>query len=388
MKIDTLTGGRFVVHERPEATLGTRLMWEQSYWLERMNIAQPCAFRKDQARQLMLPRLAALCGLGFSAFSHGMPVSGGVRDVCLASSLLLAWMIQRWYWRHRQGISVHELETSIRSFFSLAAVGLQAIRSPFNLEVFHRGRRFLLHIDVQSFTVEQWDAMLGADMALQRSWNSFLMNPCQLHALRLGTGTDVSTAFLWCCHEMAPGYWKLNSMASPLIGPHNFLLRVLAVGFETYVLVVHQDGPPLALKPDPLFGRKRRLRIDPEEIVQAIKRHRVTGGSSNTSMWAHTGIKDLDRRVGIAECTLGFEKSKRMMKGSQCVSVQWDPGTYKGRHWNIGLMAKIDMDDFDDKYACDLVPKVFIHMIPGICHRFGSLTFFFLKKNNNNQKPL
>ena len=94
VNLETFTGGAFVVHSRPTHPIGHRLMWEQTYWLQRLGIAVPHQFRKDQNKLQALSRLAHSCELEPASYSHGTTVVDGVRDVCLNTPMLLAWFLQ------------------------------------------------------------------------------------------------------------------------------------------------------------------------------------------------------------------------------------------------------------------------------------------------------
>ena len=353
--IPTLTGHAVVVHMRRDVQIGWALHWEQAYWLHLLEVKKPCDFRKDQKSNQILERLAAWCDQPES-YTSGTSVRRGVRDICLRSVLMLPWLLQRWYWRMRGGKSTAQLASVIRSWLVHAQMGLRVLDECGELSCSMGGHNFNLRVDGEHATIEQWDAMLAARPPLQASWLRFIVAHSDFGAFRPTQAVDVSTAWLWLCDTLRTPLFKLEGCEQTLRELHNWLVQVIAIGLESFVCTIHL---PTArrVQPAPLYGKKRKLRMDPDFVLHCIKRARQTGGSSSAVTSGLVGYGGLDQRVTSAMITLHRHKCQGVMAGARAVTAQWDPGCYGNKHWSIGLLARTE-DGPGNNVACDLVPKV------------------------------
>ena len=151
--------------------------------------------------------------------------------------------------------------------------------------------------------------------------------------------------------------WKLSLI--------NFLLRVLAIGMEHWLVFIYLPAMPLDAVPKILRGRRKRLKWSSFLLRRLLERMRTCGGSSCLISKTLSGSGTIDSRITLSHIELSLAARKRMFHGCRELSVFFDPSTYGGRSWNLGMLAKTGVDGAPD-CACDLVPKVLLVAICGL----------------------
>ena len=107
----------------------------------------------------------------------------------------------------------------------------------------------------------------------------------------------------------------------------------------------------------PLRTKSQRTKLEYSHVLRAIQSARDIGGSSNTVMRAKTGRGDLDARITQVTCLTHRERMKVAFRDQRLLSVQWDPGTYSGTSYNIGLVSTT-CASIGGEICGDLAPKV------------------------------
>ena len=118
------------------------------------------------------------------------------------------------------------------------------------------------------------------------------------------------------------------------------MLRMLGIGMELYLFNVYIPQ----MTPAPVENvrcAKRRRRSTYIEVLASLRKAREIGGSSNVVTRAAVGRKDLDCLVSTSTCLIHRERMKAAFAGATTLTAQWDPGSYSGKSWHMGLLATL-----------------------------------------------
>ena len=228
------------------------------------------------------------------------------------------------------------------------------------LSFFHPAREHRWLVDRIAGTVSNFWEMLADSGDAQRTFMEFCANPLY-HGLRPATCLEaeaITNVVLYLLHGAEAGFWYLRADAIPSerLKALRFLFHLLGLGLELYLVRVYEPSMPPDVTAVPVRTGKRK-RLDFPCVLSCLKKAREVGGSSNTVMRVESGRKDLDQVVLRVTCLLHRRRMLERFRGARTLSLAWDPGTYGGSAWNVGLVAST-CADVDGGYAGDLLPKV------------------------------
>ena len=327
---------------------GSQYFWEQAYWFDILGISNHSAYRKDQRRDGRLQKLAAFIG-GGQEFHYGE--HGGIRDVTLTSYLLLPWLLWRWHLRRSlDGPMASHGGTQIAAFLSYAAQGLGYLTR--QLDSFTE----MINGEQVTFTVGDNGASLDGFLELKQKsgglmsqWLRWCAGGHELHELCKGPFEAIPNIFLFLFYAMgAP--WRYTIWDVCLLRLWRWLLRCIAVGFERYVEIRGSVTDLGTVRQ--LVGRTRHLRRDPYTLAAWAKKAEALGGSTSQTWCALSGSKKYDWALSTAIAVESRRLNKEMMAPHKHFSVTWDPGSYSGVSYNLGMIAAVP-----GNCAVDLTPK-------------------------------
>ena len=130
------------------------------------------------------------------------------------------------------------------------------------------------------------------------------------------------------------------------------LSRLLAYGVERFIYYVYM--PRMngweALAPLRAQVRSRRMATSTRERI--MRTAYMLGGSSRTAVAALSNRLGEDWELTHKLVHLNRRLSLEAMRGSRRISVAWDPATYSGKSFNVGVMYSLDKG-----VATNLLPK-------------------------------
>ena len=157
--------------------------------------------------------------------------------------------------------------------------------------------------------------------------------------------------YMWCCEdfgfltEATHMCWQCDFLRA--------LSRLVAYGVELWFASVYcptMNWRMAAVRP--LAAQKRRRRLDPATVERWMLKSSGVGGSLSASMSALSDRKGLDSEANHKLVLLYCDRRRDIFRDSTHLALSWDPGTYSGRSWNIGVAYAPDLD-----VACNLTPK-------------------------------
>ena len=131
------------------------------------------------------------------------------------------------------------------------------------------------------------------------------------------------------------------------------------MALEPYLFHIHPHTSESALVPaiGGFRTAKKRARLEPLEVSSLIRKQRKIGESSNVVARTVTSRRDIESGIVVATCRLHRSALQHAFKGVRSVALAWDPGSYSGYSWQIGVLANSGCSD-EDVIATDLTPKV------------------------------
>jgi len=120
----------------------------------------------------------------------------------------------------------------------------------------------------------------------------------------------------------------------------------LALGVELWLMLIYVPTMTGSEKVNELFTKSglRRVRMDDWTKAGAIWKARQAHGSSSTFLEADVDDRHLDAAISQASCNIFLGKTTAEFSKVRRLSLAWDPGTYSGHQYNIGLAHTIDFN--------------------------------------------
>ena len=139
-------------------------------------------------------------------------------------------------------------------------------------------------------------------------------------------------------------YRKLSNTATDIL--HSLRIHALSrlsVCIDVWLLVVYAPQMTGLEVIQPLLSKGGgRQRMDDWTKCGALYRARQAHGSSSTFLEGALRDKNLDAAITRASCNIYLSKLGEQQAHQRRWSIAWDPGTYSGHQYNIGLAYSPD----------------------------------------------
>jgi len=285
---------------------------------------------------------------------------------------MLPWLLYKWRW----GDSTRTLiAPAIRKWLELACHGLQFLPEGsacwIDVSLFTSRQVDRLTVDKHMAVVPNWFTVVGVSPEITQSFLNFCSNPeyAGLRPESNAQAESIVNILLYLLHTADPGFWYLTRKPGDRLQAVVFLFRILGVGMELYMYHVYIPSNP-SEPAQTLRTEKGRRHLAYDEVLRSLEVARDVGGSSNTVMRARTGRRDLDQTISRITCVLHRERMKEAFAGKRTLTLQWDPGTYSNKSWNVGLAATTCCN-IGAETSGDLAPKVAGEGLNLYWERFG-----------------
>ena len=328
------------------------MMWEQQYWLDFLAVPDRASYRKTQVRRGYLEKTVSAWGLMDIDFVHGRAEGDSLRQTCLSSACLLAWLFDC----HRQHEKAHSDKLSkfghlVSEIIDISTHGTQhldgapsmiacGVEMPVNADM-----RVPLHGVLRSY------------VDLPREWEDVRTsaNTCGLRPWPASGCPSLGDLLIFL--EARVFYSGHLPIGHPMVMWRNVALQITTTLFE---LAVHhhlaQDPRQRSLEPTTLYGPTgmRRARRGYVTKSRWLHRMRVQYGSDNAIMKAladgHCGYTSTVRHIANR---LYSEDTVVTFKDCNTVAFNWDEASYSG--WSVNVSMATDVTLQRARY---LFPKV------------------------------
>ena len=120
---------------------------------------------------------------------------------------------------------------------------------------------------------------------------------------------------------------------------------VMCLAIELWVMVIYVPSLTGHERVATLLGPsgRQRTRMDDYTKAGALWRCRQAAGSTNTFLQAATGDGKLDGAICRATCNIFLRKVSSAFGGVRRLSWAWDPGSYSGHQYNVGMAHSLDI---------------------------------------------
>ena len=326
--------------------IGESVWWEQQHFLFKLEVKDRCAYRKQQAKRGCLERLCEQVGLPSSAAAREKKMGD---TPCLQTPLLLAWLLP--FLLHTKYSDVGEdrathakqllenfgrmAQHEIASSFVRQPLAVKNARGNIVAELPFRGSsavsldRHLINLYPE--VLDKWEQ---AKESSARQWAFPALENAQLIDL-LVFGAISSTRLRSC-----------KALEAVLVSIKLQALERLSAAIEIYLLLFYVPTLTGAEQIQQLHTKSgKRVKLDDWTKAGALWRCRQAFGSSTTFLVGALQDKHMDAAFSRATCNVYFNKvEKRFANGCKRLSLNFDPGTYSGHSYNVGLAWCIDLD--------------------------------------------
>jgi len=219
-------------------------------------------------------------------------------------------------------------------------------------------REVRLSVDKMTAKVDNWTAIVGTSAQATQEFLNFCATPeyAPLRPTGYDAADSVVNVMLFLLHTAPSGFWYLRQTGSPRVSALTFIFKLLGIGMEMYIYHDYIPTAPAASVEEVHRTRYRR-RFTYVEVLECLQKARNVGGSSNIVTRMVTGRKDLEAAISSATCLVHRDRMKQAFKGARCLTIQWDPGCYSGKSWNVGMVSTTGCA-VGGEICGDIAPKV------------------------------
>ncbi|CAK0872934.1 unnamed protein product, partial [Prorocentrum cordatum] len=340
---------------------GQSLQWFQDHWLVELGIKNYGDYHTSERRRGLFENLRGARRLDAGPFDLGG--SGGVSSVSLRTDLILPWLLYKFV-RSADHHGRSPLTSTVGAWLQISVDGLSRapLADALTVGAHFEGRLVPDRVTLDHVTgvVRGWGEVVAASPRIARGWPAFLAGAGKLSNLRVsGESNSVTSVVLYLLSDLSSRVGEARQTCRP--GAQallSFLCKALAISMGAYILyhrIPVQDPGTRGRLEEPRCAERRR-RLDPQAIVAAMQRAREVAGSSNQTVTAVIGSKDLDGRISYAMSRMHRDMMKNSFKHAATLAMTWDPGGYSRRSYNIGLIAHTAVAA-GDTVAGDMCPK-------------------------------
>ena len=323
--------------------IGRSIHWEQRHLLTHIGESDLVEYRKRQARRQSLANIASQWGLMETSWRPAS--SGPAPTVTIDSSLLGPWLLSTVV---RRGpppspCKVVKVGRLLRSLADAAEQGIKLFPRVPPLEVQNSAGRKLAEIPTIS------GAQIGADMDF-RSFLPRVENVWQQVSEVVHDGwelrsIDRATFFDWLivAHIAAKHDWMPAPLCTSIARNAN---KILGTGLELWLLVVYVANITGRESVACIMAKSGRQQIRRDSFAKAIAMLRAEQSHGHGSGFLHGSLGDpgMDSVLSRAACTCYLAELEKHFATVKRMSWAWDPGTYGGVSFSVGLCHSIDND--------------------------------------------
>ena len=344
------------LYRRVGGTLGQSILWEQQHMLKFLGVRDPVAYRKQQHKRGYLDRLCADWTLPDGSWVAGDARLG--KTIVLATSLITPWLLSQI--SPRGGTARESTREQARvlllSFSAMFLRGLQHMPP---------ATRIRVRLPCGAFAGEL--PLSSADSVPDdRSFVSFAPELGGVWA-RLQEGLqgkwhlpDMSSASAidWCVFAHAYKTFT-GSHDAVVLGMMSSLAReannAIATCIELWLLQIYVPSVTGLERVQILLGKsgRQRVRMDSYTKAGALWKCKQSHGSTSTFLAAALDDPKLDCAINRAVANIYLGKVSSVFADTRRLMWTWDPGSYSGHEYNLGLAYSVDI-----RKAATVPPKV------------------------------
>ena len=175
------------------------------------------------------------------------------------------------------------------------------------------------------------------DDTQNRLGDSYLLNPI-----------DEASALDWIIFELLASRsstLKSKLIKKALVGIASSAVSRIAEGVELWLVAEYLPnvtGSEMLRTGTTKTGKRHRM--DDLTKLDAMLRSRRTTGSTRAFLHGASGDRHLDEMLTKAMCNVHLGSLQPAFAGARRLSLAWDPGSYSGQSFNIGLCYSVDDD--------------------------------------------
>ena len=329
--------------------IGNSLWWEQRHFLAKLEVKDQVSFRKQQAKRSSLHKIAEQRGL--SCPSHLGADSRMASTIVLQTALVAAWLVHFLIHRNHstEGLKRFSIANEILHNYDLMSRHPQVaslVKMP--LQICAAGGHIIGELPfVGSRAVEMDSHLLNLDDWLPQAWLQvaewlgFCWDLPDIQNARLidwlvFSASATTRAGVRMRDRRLPAIAEIKRCSAQRI----------ASAIELFVLLVYVPQLTGAEEVQMLTAKTgMRCKLDAWTKAGALWRCRRSFGSTATFLCGALQDRNLDSAIGRATCNLFFKKlDKEFKPGCRRLCIQFDPGSYSGHSYNLGLAWCLDTD--------------------------------------------